>query len=390
MHPKKPIILIFIDWYLPGYKAGGPVRSMANLVDHLEDEVEFLIVTRNTDYMSDKPYPDISPDRWTDYGKNARVHYISKNNLSIKNLKEIVRKTPHDLLYINGFFSFYFSILPVWLGKKISRKPVILAPRGMLGSGAISVKPFRKRIFLVLVRLLKIYRPVFFHATNPQEVTDIQYRIDKKVKITVAPNLPGRIQDSRFKIQEKKDPGKLKLVSVARIAPEKNTLYAIERLTEEYNGQITFDLYGTIYNKSYFEKCKASSRQPATGSQINFKGPIHPDEIYNTLTEYDFLFMPSRGENFGHIILEAMTAGLPVIISNRTPWRNLEENGVGWDIALDNQLRFHEIIQKCVDMSQEEYVELSKAAFNFANDYMNNPEIIEASKQLFETEHRER
>ncbi|MBI9061941.1 MAG: hypothetical protein JEZ14_08115 [Marinilabiliaceae bacterium] len=47
--PKKKI-LIFIDWFLPGYKAGGPVRSMANMVEYLMEEYDFFIVTRNTDY----------------------------------------------------------------------------------------------------------------------------------------------------------------------------------------------------------------------------------------------------------------------------------------------------------------------------------------------------
>ena len=135
--PNKPIILIFIDWYLPGYKAGGPIRSMANLVDHLEDEVEFLIVTRNTDYMSDKPYPDISPDQWTGYGKNARVHYISQNNLSIKNLKEIVRKTPHDLIYINGFFLFISPYFLFGWEKRCPENRLSLPPEACLAAGPL-------------------------------------------------------------------------------------------------------------------------------------------------------------------------------------------------------------------------------------------------------------
>ncbi len=380
--PKKPIILIFIDWYLPGYKAGGPIRSIANLVDHLGDEVEFLIVTRNTDYMSDEPYPDISPDQWTDYAKNARVHYISKNNLSIKNLKEIVRKTPHDHIYINGFFSFYFSILPVWLGKKISRKPVILAPRGMLGSGAISVKPFRKRIFLILARLLKIYRPVFFHATNPQEVTYIQNRIDTKAKIVVAPNLPRK--DIPLSLLTKaKMPGTLNLVSIARIAPEKNTLYSLKTLKENFTGDLHLDLFGSIYDQTYWTRCEEEILDLPENVTVNYRESIPPEQIPGLLTNYHFLFLPTTGENFGHIILEAMTAGLPVIISNRTPWKNLEATKAGWDISLDQPSVFRKTIQRCLNMYQGKYNEFSNGAFRYAEKYINDPGTVEASRKLF-------
>ena len=56
---------MFIDWYLPGYKAGGPVRSMANLVDHLRDKVDLHIVATDTDYTETSPYSGVTPDRWT-------------------------------------------------------------------------------------------------------------------------------------------------------------------------------------------------------------------------------------------------------------------------------------------------------------------------------------
>ena len=46
--------------------------------------------------------------------------------------------------------------------------------------------------------------------------------------------------------------------------------------------------------------------------------------------------MPSLGEGYGHAIIEAMTAGVPVLISDKTPWRDLHAAQVGWDISLDD------------------------------------------------------
>ena len=48
----RPIILSFAGHYLPGYKAGGPIRSIANMVDQLGDEFDFRIVAGDRDLGS--------------------------------------------------------------------------------------------------------------------------------------------------------------------------------------------------------------------------------------------------------------------------------------------------------------------------------------------------
>ena len=54
--PKKIRILIFIDWFLPAYKAGGPIRSIANLVDNLHADFDFYIVTGDRDLGDKNPF----------------------------------------------------------------------------------------------------------------------------------------------------------------------------------------------------------------------------------------------------------------------------------------------------------------------------------------------
>ena len=59
-----------------------------------------------------------------------------------------------------------------------------------------------------------------------------------------------------------------------------------------------------------------------------------------SLAKNDLFFFPAHGENYGHVIAEAMAAGCPVLISDQTAWRNLEEKGAGWDLPLDAPGRF--------------------------------------------------
>ena len=58
----RPKVLVFVDWYSPGYKAGGPVRSMVNLVAHMNDSIDFHIVTSDTEYTESTPYEGITSD----------------------------------------------------------------------------------------------------------------------------------------------------------------------------------------------------------------------------------------------------------------------------------------------------------------------------------------
>ncbi len=60
---SKPQVLVFIDWYKPYFKAGGPVRSMVNLVDHLADRIDFHIVTGDRDYMATTNEADVPVDQ---------------------------------------------------------------------------------------------------------------------------------------------------------------------------------------------------------------------------------------------------------------------------------------------------------------------------------------
>ena len=131
----------------------------------------------------------------------------------------------------------------------------------------------------------------------------------------------------------------MKIISIARIAPEKNTLYAIEVLSK-VKANVEADFYGPVYDKDYWEDCRLAAEKLPSNVQLKFCGAIATEEISKTLPNYDLLFMPTRGENFGHIILESLQAGTPVLISDQTPWRNLALENVGWDLSLNSKESF--------------------------------------------------
>jgi hypothetical protein len=96
MNNKKKI-LIFIDWFLPGYNAGGPVRSIANIIEHLSNSFEFYIATSDTDYLQTEPYSNVESDKWLDFKTNVKIIYLSKKNVKLKTIRQIIAQQQYDL-----------------------------------------------------------------------------------------------------------------------------------------------------------------------------------------------------------------------------------------------------------------------------------------------------
>lgn len=373
-------ILIFTDWFLPGYKAGGPIQSCANLVDHLKDEYSFSVVTRDTDYCETVPYKNIKSDQWNISDDGVRVYYFSSGQLNKKNIATILEEESYDALYLNGIFSPYFTLLPLYLLRR-KNKRIVVAARGMLAESALAIKKTKKRLFLWLAKFLRLFSGVIFQATKEEEVSDIQKVFGKSTVIKKAQNLPGKIHLQELP-KRKKEKGLVRLVNIARIAPEKNLKYALEVLCNA-KGNVEFDVYGPIYNQDYWNECNGVINKLPANIRVNYRGSMENSRIGEALKEYHFMFMPTRGENFGHIIIQSLSAGCPVIISDQTIWRGLESKKAGWDIPLYDAGAFVKTIEKAVEMSQEEYSGISESAFHFSSAYLNNNESVRLNMELF-------
>lgn len=375
----KPQVLVFIDWYLPGYKAGGPVRSMANLVEHLRDRVDFHIVTSDTEYTEHRPYADITPDQWSTLPGGERVWYASAKGTRMAVWKQLLGERDWTSVYVNGIYSRWYSILPLFLlrGTNVRR---IVAVRGMLADGPMRHGRFKKRLFLAWARLFGLFYGVHFQATNPQEADDIKRRIAFWAQVDVVPNLPRKAALQQ-PTPPSKLPGTLRLVSVARIALEKNTHLAIESLAR-VRGQVEFHLYGPVYDQAYWARCRESIARLPEGMRVEYHGALPPEQVPSMLAGHHALYMPSSGENFGHTMLEALCAGVPLLVSDRTPWRNLAEDRAGWDLPLDDPGAFAQVIQQLVDMDGQAHAAWSRGAFMRGTRYLADTAPVQRTLQL--------
>ncbi len=375
-------MLIFVDWYLPGYKAGGPIQSCANLVAQLKQEYDFSIVCRDSDFTETRPYPGIKSDRWTVIEKGVRIWYISVSELKGTTIKKHLNHN-YDVLYLNSLFSRYFTILPLRLNKKI--KKVVLAPRGMLGSGALGIKPLKKKLFLAFAKITGLYSGITWQASTVQEEAEIRAVFGTSPHVVTALNLPP-LKKLEFH-SRKKESGILRLFFLSRISIKKNLLTALDYLSQLKSDEtVSLDIIGAVEDKPYWELCLQKineMKKSKPNVSINVVGPIENKNLQLKLIDYHALILPTQHENFGHVILEALACGCLVIISDQTPWRNLRERKIGWDLSLSEPEKFVSAIEDLVAMKEKEFNELSLNAFKEAEKFYNNKELLDQNRRLF-------
>lgn len=384
----EPKIKVFIlrDYYLPGYKSGGPIRTLANLIDRLGDQVEFRLFTRDRDCGDRIPYSHVQVNTWNQVGK-AQVYYAAPNHLSPRILRTLIRASTPDIVYLNGFFSsFTVMCLLLFRFNRLPRMPIILAPRGEFAHSALQLKNAKKQAYLRVVRSIGLARNIIWQASSSLEAQDIRRVMGHFCRVHIAPNLPPHVDIHADHGLEKpvKSPGNLRLAFLARIAPMKNLEQALEMLCR-LREPIIFDIYGPVPpdEVAYWRKCQEIILRLPANIQVSYHGPVPNAEVVSTLARYDFLLLPTLGENFGHIILESLVAGCPVLISNRTQWLDLAEKKIGWDIALEDLERWHTILHYCINMDNTTYHTLSQSAHQFALDYIRSPLAEQQNLALF-------
>jgi glycosyltransferase involved in cell wall biosynthesis len=378
---RKPVVLVLMGYYPPAFLAGGPTRSVPRIVEQLGDELDFRVVTRNRDLGVPAPLPGIEPNRWLDRD-GARCLYVPSGPGLIPRVLAAIARTRHDVLYVNSLFSLSFSLLPLGLRRLrlLPRRRLIVAPRGELDPSALAIKATRKRWVLRLARGLGLLNDAVWHAATPGEAGAIRREFGSGVRVLVARDIPLRADAPAA--APPKEPGGLELVFLGRIAKMKNLDFALSVL-QAVRGRVRLTVYGPVEDEAYWEACRRLAEGLPTDVTMDYRGVVDPDGVTAALARHHVFFLPSRGESFGHAIVEAMSAGCPVLISDRTPWRDLERRHAGWDVPLGQTDRYVEVLERCVGMTSSELDAWSAGARAFAREVADDPALDDAYRQLF-------
>ena len=379
---RRPRLAVFVEYYLPGFRAGGPMRSISALIDQLGDEVEFFVVTRDRDEGSGAPYAGCRRGEWVSVGK-ANILYLSPADLTARRLVAAVREIKADGVYLNSFFApMTVRLLAARRLGALKGVPVVLAPRGELTPGALRLKAFKKQCYLRLAAWTALHAGVVFHASTERERDEIASAIRLPAAPRIARNAVAFSAASGARVRSK-TPGSARFVFLSRIARKKNLHVALE-LLRRTEGSVTFDIFGPVIEPAYWRECLRIVDQMPPNVVVTYRGAIAHDDVAATLAGFHFFLLPTASENFGHAMVEALAAGCPLVTSDQTPWTSLHRSGIGWDLPLDDERAWHEALDACVAMDDAAFREASHKASQFARQ-IGAADIAAEHRLLFDS-----
>jgi len=381
--PPTHVVVASVKSYPPAFRSGGPTRSVAELVDALHGEIDFRVITSLDDNGHDLRDDGVHPIKWQ-RRNHAQVSALPRGPLASLRIIRQLRSIDADILYLNSLFNPVFSLVPLLALRLGVLNPVrtIVAPRGELDRGALALKRTQKRFALLLLRSLGITKGVVWHATAAEEASNIARHFGQGAPVVVAPNLHSLEVDSPA---HRPGTEEIRVVFMSKVDRKKNLETAVDAVARCKSA--TLAVIGPIKDEGYWSEIQARVHSSGLADRFTYLGPVEPDLMIATLAEFDLFLLPTRGENFGHAILEALAAGLPVLLSGNTPWNRVDALGAGWVRPADDVKGFAECVQAYGLMTDDDRYAMRLSAAQIAQDYVNDRDPIDAHRKMFLQSH---
>lgn len=348
-------ILILCGRYLPGHRDGGPLRTIINITEALGDEYDFYIACLDRDHGDTEAYPNIKRDAWNSVGK-AKVWYVAPGGFSDKLILELV--SGKDCIYLSSFYDDYGYKTLLLKHKGKIEQPVYLASMGVFSDAALANKALKKKLFISACKCFGLFKNITWSVTSEFEAIDVKKHIGSNIKYVVAEDLP---RSSIPGIKEKQH-DILKIAFVSRICAHKNLDFAIRAL-ESIHTPLRFTICGPVQEPEYWASCKKLLANAEFDWE--YKGDIPSEKVQSVLADYDLLLFPSKSENYGHVVFEALSVGCLPFVSDKTPWQDLAEQNVGCNLQLQEEL-FTKAIEDYILLPDDEKNRLAENAVRYA------------------------
>lgn len=360
-------ILIFCAGFFPAQKYGGPPVSVNNFCSLMKED-ECFIVAHNHEKGEQQCLPGIELG-WNIYD-NARVLYLSDDEFNVKKFVEVINEINPDVVYFQSLFESF--VLPGLVAAKKTGKKVLFAPRGELCAGAMK-KKYKKIPYIIFLRLSGLMKTIHYQSTSDEETKAIKHyfhAVDSRIHyLTNIPSIPTSIVN-----HPQKKVGECKILFISRIVPKKNLSFALKCL-KNVTGKISFDIYGAIEDEAYWNVCKNLIDQMPSNIMVNYCGAIAHEQVNKTFSQYDAFLFPTFSENYGHVIVESLLAKCIPIISDQTPWNNLDEANAGWAISLKSENEFVNAINTVSNMDELQIQNIRKNIDDYTKNKLRIDEI---------------
>ena len=282
---------------------------------------------------------------------------INSDGISKKKIDAIFLVKNFDIIHFFGAWTlFHIKIILLAL---LFKKKIIITPMGCFDEWSLNQRKNKKKIALYIYQIFFLNRANVIHVTSDQEKVSLQKICNNKNIIMIPHGTdPVVIKPKKFFEGTKK-----KAIFFSRLHKKKG----IEELVDSWLNIKNNDWELHIYGFDYDGYNKLIKKKIKNNKSISIFEPIL-SKNHELFEKYDFMILPSRSENFGFVVLEAMQCGLPVLTTNGTPWHMIEKNNAGWIID-KNLTELESKINKIFSLPKEEFEKKSAAAINFSKTF---------------------
>jgi glycosyltransferase involved in cell wall biosynthesis len=286
------------------------------------------------------------------------------------------------VLYLNSFFDVHFTLLPLLAVKLFAPKtPVVLAPRGEFSTGALSLKPWKKQFYRKLLRRSGLLRKVLWQASTDDERNDIRREIGASARIAVARNMREAPQIGDGVCLRLREDA-LSIVFLSRIARKKNLECLIHALALA-RASCTLTIAGPIADSGYWSACEQLIKDTGLSGSVEYVGEMEPEDVISFVSRFDLFVLPSLGENFGHVVLESLLAGTPVVVSDQMPWRIVADHGAGLVAEIDQPQKVATAVERIAALSPAAHFEMRQRALELGQECLDNTDAFTSNVELF-------
>ncbi len=310
-------ILHVVPSYFPAIRYGGPIYSVHGLAKasaaagHCVD-----VYTTNADGVGAL---DVPADRWVDVD-GVRVRYFPRAwPLRLFRAPAMAKAAKaqladYDVVHIHAVF-----LWPIFTMARACHKadvPYILSPRGMLVKALFRARSgFVKRLWIALFDRKTVELASALHLTAQSEADEIAAFDFALPRVAIIPNGVDTLQPSRA--GQVKSDGAPFLLSLGRINWKKNLPVLIAALAQCNQPSLRLVIAGNDEDGDL-----AAVRDAIADNRIAHRVTIIDRSIdgvekaalFSTCAAF---ILPSLGENFGNVVVEAMAHGAPIIVTDK-------------------------------------------------------------------------
>lgn len=327
---------------------GGPSRAVLDMVFHLiQHGIDTEIVTTNDDgdRVLGVPFNHLvaSGDVPELLGPSVPIRFFPRYSPEIPSIREFALSGPlsswlwknlsqYDLIHVHALFS-YPSTAAMAIAR-FQNVPYIIRPLGQLCEWSLQQQALKKQLYLRAIERANLRGSRALHFTSVLELQEAAvqgFNMPNFVLphgVTMPTPIPHVRQVLRRRLQL---PDQEKIVLfLSRLHPKKG----LENLLQAWY-QLPIDL-GTLViagsgDASYEAAITQQINALGLASRVRQVGFVQGEEKDCLLQGADLFVLPSYSENFGIAVLEAMAAGLPVMIAPGVAIAGIvQDHNLGW------------------------------------------------------------